>query len=177
MVLLFRRFRRQKTPEPAEEPAESSEPEAEEAAPDGGGSAVGDEPDGDSTASEERITDLPAPDSVAPMEEPDLDSGAAGPIPAPEPTFPAAPPVPPAPERPRLDAAATGGPAAAGPVAAAQPVPATGTGGPPPLPASDESLGPVGEPRGLSSPPANCFLCGTRLEDGRCPKCQMTWIE
>lgn len=175
MVLLFRRFRRQRTPEPVEAPPDAPEAEEEVAGSDTEAPAADGEPDGPVPDEEEVSAEPAAGGSEAPLAEPDIDSGAAGPIPAPEPTFPSAPPSPPppAPVQPESPAPVD----RVGPVPAAQPDPALSTGGPPPLPASDDSLGPAGEPRGLSSPPANCFLCGTRLEDGRCPKCQMTWVE
>ena len=44
---------------------------------------------------------------------------------------------------------------------------------PPPLPTAASPATPVTP----VAPPAECFLCGTPLEDHHCPKCQMTWVE
>lgn len=64
----------------------------------------------------------------------------------------------------------TPGPGPEPPTPEPEPVPSTP---PPPLPTAVLPAAPVTP----VAPPAECFLCGTPLEDHHCPKCQMTWVE
>jgi len=46
---------------------------------------------------------------------------------------------------------------------------------PPPLP---EPPAPVAGPAPIvPRPKSQCFVCGSPLQEGQCPKCRMTWVE
>lgn len=92
-------------------------------------------------------------------EEPSPSDSASGPTsePTAEPVPPASPPEPPAP-----------------PPAEPEPQPElVPESPPPPLPTAPS----VTPSLGTGAPGAECFLCGTPLQDRFCPKCQMTWTE
>jgi len=116
---------------------------------------------GSGTTSPKPAVKPPAPSPAqppAPVDDPD----AAPPTDSVSP----APSTAPTPE----EAAAPEGPA--GPAHALPTRPPTA---PPPLPDPAPKL--EGPAPIVPAPKAYCFVCGTALDGGRCPTCQITWVE
>jgi hypothetical protein len=66
-------------------------------------------------------------------------------------------------------------PAPVAPVAPTPTPPARPATAPPPLP--DPAPRPEGPASIVPAPRAYCFVCGSALDEGRCPTCRMTWVE
>ncbi len=164
MAGLFRRLRRARPQDPETDPGDPHGT----APVDGEDTDTVSEPDPEGTAEGVPLAGLPPIDA---REEPPAhpaDPGAAIAVPAPAlpPAAPAPPPAPSAPAPP---------PVPPSPAPAVTRAPAPPKRLEPPLPRPD-ALDPVNSvPPGTRS---SCFLCGTPLEaGGRCPGCQMTWVE
>jgi hypothetical protein len=134
-------------------------------------------PEGDAAEPEPATEEeLPTePETVAP--EPTSDESAPSveeaPLPMPEEPEPTVPPTDGAPEAPAPPAPPPVDPLPEVPALGIEP-PAEPPSAPPPLPERDDAAYST-----TSAPSASttCFICGSRLESGRCPTCQMTWIE
>ncbi|HEV2318054.1 MAG TPA: hypothetical protein VGV89_10865 [Thermoplasmata archaeon] len=155
MTSLFRRLRRGKKADADGEPEVASDPD-DAATPD----PVETPPEYASNESSAEEAATPAPLDLD--ETPEAPAPSA-PTPMPEEPESPSPPQPPPADLPPIPT----GVGVVSPPEESRPTP-------PPLPERDESnYVPVSAP-GAST---TCFLCGSRLDAGRCPTCQMTWVE